>query len=38
MVKFQFSYLQGGTLNHQILSFNETLKKQPISLIISTEK
>ena len=31
MVKFQFPYLQAGTVNHKILHFNETHKKQTIS-------
>ena len=30
MVKFQFSYLEAGTVNHKILYFNETHKEHSI--------
>ena len=36
--KFRFSYLQAGTVNHKLLSFNETHKEQTILSLFNREK
>ena len=38
MVKFQFSYIVAGTVNHKTLLFYETRKEQSISSIFNKEK
>ena len=38
MVKFQFSYIEAGTVNHKTLLFYETRKEQSISSIFNKEK